>query len=137
VTSTRQSTAWPKTHAAKLNDAAVASALDDAAVMRGDGGINEIATAAPHARQGAILVRCGEPTVADDIGDQDRDQFSALAHGACCCAPSRPFQTVPATALGGERKTAKAISLIGLGMAACPCCTDEVRGDRECRPGIR
>ena len=60
VTSTRQSTAWPKTHAAKLNDAAVASALDDTAVMRSDGGIDEIATEPPQARQGAILVRRGE-----------------------------------------------------------------------------
>jgi hypothetical protein len=78
-----------------------------------------------------------ESDVADDIRNQDRGQFSALAHGACCRRPSRPFQTVSATSLGGERKTAKAISLIGLGMAAFPCCTDEVRGDRECRPGIR
>jgi hypothetical protein len=49
-----------------------------------------------------------------------RRDFPGFAHGACCRRPSRPFQAVPATALAGERKTAKAISLMGLGMAACP-----------------
>jgi hypothetical protein len=67
VTSTRQSTAWPKTHAAELNDVAVASAFDDAAVMRSGAGIDEIATEAPQARQGAI-VRRGESTVPDNVG---------------------------------------------------------------------
>ena len=36
-------------HAAKLDERAVAGALDDAAVMRGDGGIDQIARAAPAA----------------------------------------------------------------------------------------
>jgi hypothetical protein len=97
----------------------------------GDGGVDQVAAKSSKARKGAILVRAGEPAVTDHIRDEDRSQFSALAHSAHCRRPSRPFQTVPATALGGERKTAKAISLIGLGMAACPCCTDEIRGGRE------
>jgi hypothetical protein len=41
-------------------------------------------------------------------------------------------QGIPATALGGEAKYAKAISLIGLGMPAFPCCIDETR-----RPGMQ
>jgi hypothetical protein len=68
--------------AAELDEAAVAGALDDAAVMRGDGGIDEIATEAPQARQGAILVGCGEPTVADDVGDQDCRHFPGFAQFA-------------------------------------------------------
>ena len=55
--------------AAELDDRAVAGSLDDTPVMRSDGGINEIATEAPQARQGAILVRRGESAVADNIGD--------------------------------------------------------------------
>ena len=60
---------------------AVAGALDDAAVMRGDRGIDQIAAQRPQPRQGAIFVRAGEPAVADDIGDQDRRDFPGLAHG--------------------------------------------------------
>ena len=104
-------------HAAELDDVAVASALDDAAVMRGDGGIDEIATEAPQTREGPILVRPRKPRVADDVGDQDRGQFPGLAHGASAEARSP---------VAG-----------GMGMAAFPCCTDRRRGGRECRPGIR
>ena len=62
--------------------AAVAGALDDAAVMHGDGGIDEIATEAPQARQRAILVRRGEPAVADNVGDQDCSELARFPHGA-------------------------------------------------------
>ena len=58
--------------AAELDNAAVAGALDDAPVMGGDGGVDQIAAQPPKPRQGAVLVRAGEPTVADDVGDQDR-----------------------------------------------------------------
>jgi hypothetical protein len=57
----RHGTCWdvtiPADHAAKLDEAAVTSALDDAAIMRGGGGIDQIAPQPPKARQGAILVR--------------------------------------------------------------------------------
>ena len=69
-------------HAAKLDDDAVAGALDDTAMMRGDGGIDEIATEAPQARQGAILVRPGESAVADNVGDQDCSELARFPHGA-------------------------------------------------------
>ena len=124
-------------HATKVDENAIAGPLDGASMVRGDRGINQIAAQRAQPRQRSLLVGPGEPAVADNIGDQDRRDFPGLAHGACCRRPSRPFQTVPATALGGERKTAKAISLMGVGMAASPCCTDDIRGDRECRPGIR
>ena len=66
-------------HAAKLDEAAVAGALDDAAVMRGDGGIDQVAAQPPEPRQRAIFVRAGEPAVADDVRDQDRRDFPGLA----------------------------------------------------------
>ena len=69
-------------HAAELDDAAVAGALDDAPMMGVDGGIDQIAAQAPQPRQRAILVRAGEPAVADNIRDQDRRDFTRSPHGA-------------------------------------------------------
>ena len=74
---------------AELDDRAVAGALDDAAVMSGDGGVDEVATEAPQARQGAILVRRGESAVTDNVGDQDCGQFPGLAHGVSRIRRSR------------------------------------------------
>ena len=68
--------------AAELDERPVAGALDDAPVMHGDGGIDQIAAQRPQPRQDAILVRAGEPAVADDVGDQDRRDFPGLAHRA-------------------------------------------------------
>ena len=67
-------------HAAKLDDDAVPGALDDAAVMRCDGGVDQVATQAPQPRQRAILVRAGEPAVADHVRDQDRSDLPGFAH---------------------------------------------------------
>ena len=67
-------------HAAELDDRAVAGALDDAAVMRGDGGIDQIAPQSPEPRQRAFLVGAGEPAVADDIRDQDRRELPGSRH---------------------------------------------------------
>ena len=52
-------------HAAKLDYRAVASALDDAPVMHGDGRVDQIAAQRPQPRQDAIFVRAGEPGIAD------------------------------------------------------------------------
>ena len=73
--------------AAELGDGPVARALDDTPVMRGDGGIDEIATEAPQARQGAILVRRGESTIPDNVGHQDCSELARLPHGS----PSLPL----------------------------------------------
>src|SRR5271165_6696145 len=62
-------------NAAELDKAAVARALDDASVMRGDGGVDQIAAQPPKPRQGAVYVRAGEPAVADDVGDKERCEF--------------------------------------------------------------
>ena len=100
-------------HAAELDEAAVAGALDDAPVMHGDGGIDQIAAQRPQPRQRAILVRAGEPAVADHVGDQDRRNFPGFAHGA----PSRVMQNSTRKGLSrastyrkrsGRRKPARA-----------------------------
>jgi hypothetical protein len=69
--------------AAKLDDRAVAGAFDDAAVMSGDGWIDEVAAEPPQARKCPILVGAGEPAITDDIRNQDRRELSGFAH----CAP--------------------------------------------------
>ena len=69
-------------NASELDEAAVTGALDDASMMRGDGRIDKVAPQPSEPRQGAILVGAGEPTVADDVGDQDGCNFPGLAHEA-------------------------------------------------------
>ena len=77
-------------HAAKLDEAAVAGALDDPPMMGGDGGVDQVAPQAPKARERAILVRSREPAVPDHIGDQDRRNFPGLAHSSGIPALRRP-----------------------------------------------
>ena len=67
-------------HAAELDEAAVAGALDDPPMMGRDGRIDQVAPQAPKARERAILIRSREPAVPDDIGDQDRRNFPGFAH---------------------------------------------------------
>ena len=55
--------------AAELDDAAVAGALDDAAMVHGDCGIDQIAAQRAQPRQSSIFVRACEPAVADHIRD--------------------------------------------------------------------
>ena len=68
--------------AAELDDAAVAGALDDAAMVHGDCGINQIAAQRAQSRQGSIFVRASQPAIADHIRDQDRCNLPGFAHGA-------------------------------------------------------
>jgi hypothetical protein len=56
-------------HAAELDDRTIAGALDDAAMVHGDCGINQIAAQRAQTRKNALLVRSGEPAVADHIRD--------------------------------------------------------------------
>ena len=53
--------------AAELDDAAVAGALDDAAVMDRDGRIDQIAAQRAQPRKDAILVRPRKPAVTDHV----------------------------------------------------------------------
>ena len=68
--------------AAKLDNASIAGAFDDAAVMSGDGRVDEVAAEPPQARKGPILVGAGEPAITDDIRNQDRRELSGLAQFA-------------------------------------------------------
>jgi hypothetical protein len=68
-------------HAAELGEEPVPCALDDPATMGGDRGIDQIAPQPPEPRQRSILVRSGQPAVADDIGDQDRGNLARFRHG--------------------------------------------------------
>jgi hypothetical protein len=77
-------------HAAELDQAAVAGALDDPPMMRGDGGVDQVAPQAPKARERAILIRSREPAIADHIGDQDRSNLPRLAHSSGSPALRRP-----------------------------------------------
>ncbi len=61
---------------------AVAGALDDAPMMRGDRRIDQIAAQRPQPRQRSLLVGAGEPAVADNIGDQDRSDLPRFHHDA-------------------------------------------------------
>ena len=54
-------------HAAELDEDAVAGALDHAAVMHGDGRIDQVAPQRPQPRQRAVLVGAGKPAVSDHI----------------------------------------------------------------------
>ena len=55
--------------AAELDDAAVAGPLDDAAMVHGDCGVDQVAAQRAQSRQSSIFVRAREPAVADHIRD--------------------------------------------------------------------
>ena len=74
-------------HAAELDDAAIASALDDPAAMRVDRRIDQVASQPPQSRQGSPLVGSGETAVADDVGDKDRGELAGLDHRASQMPP--------------------------------------------------
>ena len=103
---------------AEFDDAAVASALDDAAVMDGDGRVDQIAPKGPKPCEDAIFVRASKPAVADDVGYQDRRQLPGLTQGASQFGPSRR------SLRAASAKPLKQLSLTCFGMAAFPCCTD-------------
>ena len=55
------------TTAAELDDAAVAGALNNAAVMHSDGRVDQVAPKGPEPSKNSILVRARKPGVADDV----------------------------------------------------------------------
>jgi hypothetical protein len=85
----------PSLYAAKFDQAAVAGALDDAPMMRVDGGIDQIAAQPPQPRQCAILIRPREPAVADNIRDQNRRDFTHSPHGAPSGRHSEYTKAIP------------------------------------------
>ncbi len=77
-------------HAAELDDAAVAGALDDAAEVGSDCGVDEVAAERPEARQYAVLVGAGETAIADNVRDQNRRELPGLVHSSASPAWRRP-----------------------------------------------
>src|SRR5271165_5231741 len=70
-----------------------------------DGRIDQVASERPQPRQNPVLVGPGKPRIADNVGHQDRGQFSGFAHGATPPRPCQPFRVVRAKPLGGIAKT--------------------------------
>ena len=68
--------------AAEFDKHAIASALDDSAIVRGDGRVDEVAANRPQPRQRPVLVRACKPTEAYDIGGQYSGKFAGLTHRA-------------------------------------------------------
>ena len=68
--------------AAEFDDRAVAGALDDPPVVHAYGRIDQIAAKRPQPRQDAILVRAGQPGVANHVRAQNRREFACFRHGA-------------------------------------------------------
>ena len=69
-------------HAAELDEAAVAGALHYAPVMRGDGGIDQIAPQRPQPRKCPLLVGAGKPAVSDHVRRKNGCEFPGLRHGS-------------------------------------------------------
>ncbi len=64
-------------------------------MMHGDSGIDQIAAQCPQPRQGAILVRAGEPAEADHVGRQDRRKFACLGHAVPTAALDNAIRQPP------------------------------------------
>ena len=60
-------------HAAEFDERSIACALDDAPVIHGNDGINQIAAECPKPRQRQVLVRTGQSRIAHHIGNQNGD----------------------------------------------------------------
>jgi hypothetical protein len=69
-------------HASELYEDAVAGALHCAAMMRGDGGIDQIAPQPAQPRQRPLLVGPGKLVVSDHIRREDGCEFPGLRHGS-------------------------------------------------------
>jgi hypothetical protein len=54
----------------------------NAAMVGGDGRVDQVAAKPSKARQRSVLIRTRKPRIADNVGHQDRGQFPRLAHDA-------------------------------------------------------
>jgi hypothetical protein len=82
-------------HTAELNDGSIAGALHYAPVMRGDGGIEQIAPQPAQPRQCALLVGAGKLAVSGYIRRKDGCEFAGLRHGS-------PFTTRQSSTINGS-----------------------------------
>src|SRR5271166_419605 len=76
-------------------------ALDDAPMMGGDGGVDEVAAKASQARERPLLVDASQPAIADDIGHQE----SPRACGSRSCAS--PAESNLAQFSAGSRRNSR------------------------------
>ncbi|MCS4094049.1 hypothetical protein FHT76_005749 [Rhizobium sp. BK176] len=67
-------------NAAEFNQRSVSGALDDTAVVHGDGWIDEVAAQCPQPCKGAIFVLAGEPAVSDYVRGQNCGELAVLTH---------------------------------------------------------
>ena len=86
-------------HAAELNDAAAAGALDHAPVVHGNGRVDDVASQRPEPRQDAILVRTGKPGIADHVRAQNRREFACFGHECLHRTQASTNSAPPATRL--------------------------------------
>jgi hypothetical protein len=68
--------------AAEFDDGSVAGALDDAPVVHGDGGVEQVAAQRAKPRECAILVHAGEFRESDDVSGEDGGELAGFGHGA-------------------------------------------------------
>ena len=110
---------------AELDNCAIAGALDDPAVVHGDGRIDQVASERPQPRQNPVLVGSGQaansrprrtPRSRPVFGSRPR-RYAAATLSAVSGRPGKVS--------GGHRKDARGMSIIGLSMAALPCCAEE------------
>jgi len=69
-------------HAAELDNEAVAHALDHPPAVDGDRRVDEVAAKRSESSERALLVGGDQPAIADDVGGEDRGNFSRLGHRA-------------------------------------------------------
>jgi hypothetical protein len=70
--------------ASELNEDAIACPLDDTAVMRCDGGIDQIAPQPAQSRKRPLLIGAGKLGVSDDVSGQDSCDVAFRSGDRCC-----------------------------------------------------
>ncbi len=91
----RDGTAHRVDDAAELGQHPVACGLDDAALMLGDAGIDQLIAVRLQPRERAFLVLAHQPAVARDIGRQDRRQPALDPLHPHYCPPRRAVYLAP------------------------------------------
>ena len=89
----------------ELDNCAIAGALDDAAVVHGDGRVDQVAAQRPEPRKNPVLVGPGKPRIADDVGHQDRRELCEFRPRRYAAATVSAVSGRPGKASGGIAKT--------------------------------
>jgi hypothetical protein len=113
-------------HAAELDDCAVAGALHNATVVHRDDGVDEIAAKGPQARENALFVCPGEPTIADHVGHQNSRELPGLAR---CTPPAvrrlaQKLSTQCRATLGAGKGRVGSSTYLRVGVCSSPSAKD-------------